>query len=101
MKASSRQFSEFVQRHQSMVFSIALHMLRDWPAAEDIAQDVFLALHQNLNAIDSEAHLVSWLRRVTCQRAIDHCRKQKYRRHGALETMPEPAAQSATGASVS
>lgn len=92
MRVSQREFGEMVRRHQSMVFSIAVHMIRDWNAAEDIAQDVFLAMHQSLGAIDSEAHLVSWLRRVACQRAIDHCRKQRYRRHSALELVPEPAA---------
>lgn len=91
MRATEREFGHLIERHQSMVFSIALHMLRDRPAAEDIAQDVFLALHQNLGGLESEAHVVSWLRRVACQRSIDHCRKQRYRRHGSLEMMPEPA----------
>ncbi len=92
MRATDRDFGNFVERHQSMVFSIALHMLRDWNAAEDIAQDVFLSLYQNLDGIETEPHMVSWLRRVACQRAIDYCRRQRYRRHGSLEVVPEPAA---------
>jgi hypothetical protein len=35
-------FASLVRRHQNMVFSIALHMLRSRPAAEDLAQEVFL-----------------------------------------------------------
>jgi RNA polymerase sigma-70 factor (ECF subfamily) len=93
MKAGAREFGEIVKRHQSMVFTIALHMLRDRPAAEDVAQEVFLQLHQNLGPIESEAHLVGWLRKVTCQRSIDLCRRLKLRAHLGLDQLPEPAAE--------
>jgi RNA polymerase sigma-70 factor (ECF subfamily) len=92
MRAGQREFADIVRRHQAMVFSIAYHMVRDGAAAEDIAQDVFLQLHQHLAAIESESHMVSWLRRVACQRSIDQCRKRKLRAHPALELVPEPAA---------
>ena len=39
--------------------------------AEELAQDVFLALHQNLPRVESARHLVFWLRRVTSNRCID------------------------------
>ncbi|MDX1983209.1 MAG: sigma-70 family RNA polymerase sigma factor [Bryobacteraceae bacterium] len=92
MRAGQREFGEIVRRHQAMVFSIAHHMLRDATAAEDVAQDVFLQLHQHLAAIESEPHMISWLRRVACQRSIDQCRKRKLRTHPGLEHLPEPAA---------
>jgi len=36
-------FADLVRAHQAMVFSIAYHFLRDRPAAEEIAQDVFFS----------------------------------------------------------
>ncbi|MFN7922366.1 MAG: sigma-70 family RNA polymerase sigma factor [Bryobacteraceae bacterium] len=92
MKAGQREFSDIVRRHQSMVFSIALHFLRDRSAAEDVGQEVFLQLHQHLASIESEAHLVSWLRKVACQRSIDQSRRRKLRSHFGLDEMPEPKA---------
>lgn len=86
------EFGDIVRRHESMVYSIALHMLRDAPAAEEVAQEVFLQLYQNLSGIASDLHLVRWLRRVACQRTIDQSRKRRLRLHPSLEETPEPAA---------
>ncbi|HEY7912112.1 MAG TPA: sigma-70 family RNA polymerase sigma factor [Blastocatellia bacterium] len=87
-------FAEIVRQHQGMVFSLALHFLRDRALAEELAQEVFLNLHQNLSAIKSPAHLTFWLRKVTCHRSIDLTRRQKVRPQVSLEDVPEPAASS-------
>lgn len=59
-----------------MVFSIARRIVRDPSLAEEIAQDVFLALHRELPSLASEDHVVHWLRRVTVHRAIDEARRR-------------------------
>src|SRR5450432_1222715 len=74
-----------------MVFSIALRLLRDYTLAEELAQDVFLQLHQKMNELESDAHVRFWLRRVTCHRAIDEIRRRKLRPRTGLESAPEPA----------
>ncbi len=83
-------FAEIVREHQAMVYSLALHALRDSAAAEDIAQDVFLALHQNLGRLESPSHIRHWLARGTSHRCIDEIRKRGYRRGPALEEVSEP-----------
>jgi len=70
-------FAAIVRRYQSMVFSMALHFLGNRSAAEEIAQDVFLCLYQNLASVQSEAHLKFWLRKVTGHRCIDSIRSRK------------------------
>lgn len=70
-------FDDLVRHHQSMVFSIALHFLQDRTAAEELAQDVFLQLHQHLGGLESPEHVTFWLRRVTAHRCIDHARRRK------------------------
>ncbi len=69
-------FGTLVRRHQRSVYSLALRMLADRHAAEDLAQEVFLQLYRNLSAVSSEAHLAFWLRRVTMHRAIDRLRRE-------------------------
>ena len=86
-------FTQLVREHQSMVFSLALHFLRDRHLAEEVAQEVFLALHRHLAAIQSAGHAGFWLRKVTVQRAIDEARKRQRRPKIALESVPEPAAR--------
>ena len=89
-------FAEIVEEHQGMVFSIAYHFLRNSSLAEELAQEVFLHLYQNLPNIQTPAHLKYWLRRVTSHRCIDQSRRQKFRQEVALEEVAEPAVASSS-----
>ena len=64
MQMEAERFREEVVRHQSMVYSIALRITCDTGVAEEVAQDVFLALHRALVELQSEQHVEFWLRRV-------------------------------------
>jgi RNA polymerase sigma-70 factor (ECF subfamily) len=86
-------FAQIVQRHQSMVFSIALRFLADRQAAEELAQDVFLQLHATLATLKSEDHVTFWLRKVTSHRCIDYKRRRQLPQI-SLEDAPEPEAPS-------
>jgi len=83
-------FAEIVRRHQSMVFSIALRFLADPPAAEELAQDVFMQLHARLSTLKSPEHMVFWLRKVTSHRCIDRLRRIRTSQV-SLEDLPESA----------
>jgi RNA polymerase sigma-70 factor (ECF subfamily) len=85
-------FAALVRQHQRLVYSLALRMLADRYRAEDLAQDVFLQLHRKLRAIESSAHLVFWLRKVTTHLAIDRLRQEH--RHEAVPLDDEPGIQS-------
>ena len=86
-------FPTLLRQHQRMVFSVALHLVRDRMAAEEIAQDVFLKLHQNLFSMKSAAHIEFWLRRVTVHRAIDYGRKHRNDPNVALDELQMPATE--------
>ena len=89
-------FAQIVREHQNMVFSLAYHFLRDRSLAEELSQEVFLLLHQNLSAMKSSAHLTYWLRKVTSHRCIDQTRRLKVRPQVSLEDVPEPAGATST-----
>jgi|SRR5580658_130055 RNA polymerase sigma-70 factor (ECF subfamily) len=95
--ASAFDFASLVRRHQAMVFSIAWHLLRDRAVAEELAQDVFLSLHQHLAEMESAEHVLFWLRRVTSNRALDVARRRQRRPMVSLESAPEPVAVTPTG----
>ena len=84
-------FPALVREHQSMVFSIAYHYLHDQALAEEVAQDVFLQLYRNLDALESSAHAANWLRRVTAHRSIDAGRRRRLGPRLALQDVPEPS----------
>jgi len=94
-------FRATVERHQARVFSIAVRILGDSGAAEEVAQDVFLELHRSLGRLEGEEHVRAWLRRVTCHRATDALRRRAVRLDAAAEeftdTVPlRPAARECT-----
>jgi RNA polymerase sigma-70 factor (ECF subfamily) len=87
-------FAALVREHQSMVFGIAYHVVRDRAVAEDLAQEVFLELFRNLRNLESAAHVTFWLRRVTGHRCIDRGRRERRRLEIAVERVPERAVPS-------
>ena len=89
-----RAFAVIVRAHQGMVFSIGWHYLGDRGLAEDLGQEVFLQLYQNLAAIESATHLAHWLRRVAVHRCIDHGCRKSFRREAPLGDDPEISAAS-------
>jgi len=88
---SESAFAALVREHQAMVFGLAYHFLQSCAQAEELAQDVFLALHQNLPRVESARHLVFWLRRVTSNRCIDWVRSAQRRRELPIDETHEPS----------
>jgi len=88
---SESAFAALVREHQAMVFGLAYHFLQTRAQAEELAQDVFLALHQNLPRVESARHLVFWLRRVTSNRCIDSVRSSQRRRELPITELHEPS----------
>ncbi len=84
-------FGLLVKQHESMVYSLACHFLRNGALAEELAQDVFLHLYRSLGDIESEVHLVRWLRKTTTHRCVDQSRRLKIRPRVYLTDAPEPA----------
>jgi RNA polymerase sigma-70 factor, ECF subfamily len=65
-------------RYSSIVYSVALRVLSDTGAAEDVLQDVFMQLWRNPSAFDaSRGSLGAWLAVIARNRAIDALRKRR------------------------
>lgn len=65
-------------RYSAVVYSVALRVLGDTGAAEDVQQDVFMQLWRNPAAFDSSrGNLGAWLAVITRNRAIDILRKRR------------------------
>jgi len=65
-------------RYGRLVFSMALRIVRDRGAAEEITQDVFMRCWRNLDRYQpSQGSLVSWLLSIAHNRAIDELRSRR------------------------
>ena len=80
-------FADAVAAHQSLVFSIAYHLLHNSSHAEEIAQEVFFRLYRDYRKIKSASHLIHWLRRTTTHRCLDLLRSSERRSQVSLEAV--------------
>src|SRR5262249_47108760 len=70
--------AELYDRYSSVVYAVALRVLGDTGAAEDVLQEVFLQLWRNPSAFDaSRGNLRAGLAVITRNRAIDSLRKRR------------------------
>jgi RNA polymerase sigma-70 factor (ECF subfamily) len=70
--------AELYDRYSSVVYAVALRVLGETMAAEDVLQEVFLQLWRNPNAFDAaRGSLGAWLAVIARNRAIDALRKRK------------------------
>ncbi|HEY6764170.1 MAG TPA: sigma-70 family RNA polymerase sigma factor [Candidatus Sulfotelmatobacter sp.] len=65
-------------RYAAVVYAVALRVLGEAGAAEDVLQEVFLQLWRNPSAFDAaRGSLGPWLAVITRNRAIDSLRKRR------------------------
>lgn len=90
-EGDSAAFSTLVLRYQDRVYSLCRRLLGDPITAEDVAQDVFLALYRALPDFRGESSLSTYIFRVT----VNHCKnrrtwqqRRRWDQHEPLEGLP-------------
>jgi RNA polymerase sigma factor (sigma-70 family) len=79
--ADEAALGECYDQYASFVYGLALRVVRDAKAAEDITQDVFLGLWENPACFDPEKGAMrTWLGTLAHRRAVDHVRREEARR---------------------
>lgn len=89
--------AELYDRYSAVVYSVALRVLSDRGAAEDILQDVFMQLWRNPKVFDANrGSLHGWLAVIARNRAIDSLRRRRPETEitdVVVSDMPSPASQ--------
>lgn len=78
-KGSEDAIAELFARHWSQAYRAAFLVTGDRAAAEDIAQEAFLAALRALPSFDARRPLRPWLHRIVVNRAIDFSRARALR----------------------
>jgi RNA polymerase sigma-70 factor (ECF subfamily) len=92
-----RAFRELVNEHRDRVFNITYRMLGNRAEAEDVAQEVFIAVFKTIDQFREESKFSTWLYRVT----VNHCKNRiKYlaRRHDRDKDELDETSQQTNGA---
>jgi len=79
LRAGDQQaLSVLYDRYSSVVYGVALRILQDTGAAEDLLQDIFLQLWRKPDAFDSSrGSLGAWLAVIARNRSIDRLRQRR------------------------
>jgi RNA polymerase sigma-70 factor (ECF subfamily) len=85
----AKAFEALYDAHHRLVYSLALRMLGDGAAAEDVTQSVFLKVW-NAPELFRGGSFAAWIARVTRNRALDVLRSRATRNESELpEALPE------------
>ena len=90
-------FEGIVRTHGSMVYRLALVQTRNRADAEDVFQDVFVALVRRMTrggrGFESTEHVRAWLLRATVDRGRDLARAARRQRTQSLDEFPAELAE--------
>jgi RNA polymerase sigma-70 factor, ECF subfamily len=96
-QGSTSAMEALFRHHWPRAYRAAYLVVHDSAAAEDIAQEAFLAAVRSLDRFDRRRPFGPWLHRIVVNRAIDWARSRALRREtGAapLESLQAPGARS-------
>lgn len=84
-------FDALVTLFGGRVFAVAFRILQDRAEAEDLAQEVFVALYHALPTFRGESKLSTWIYKITRNRCLNRLKFLKRRHVGSLADIDDPA----------
>ncbi len=97
---SASDLEALVRSHWPSAWRAAFLVVHDAAAAEDIAQEAFLAAIRNLDRFDRRRPFGPWLHRIVVNRAIDWARARTLRAELELVDAAAPASSPDVGSDV-
>jgi RNA polymerase sigma-70 factor, ECF subfamily len=76
-KGSEAAYRELLTRYERPVFSLVFRMVRDRETAEDLSQETFIKVLNNLDRYSPEFKFSSWLFKIANNLTIDHLRRRR------------------------
>lgn len=74
--------------HKDRVYNLALNYLQNAEDAEEVTQDVFVAVFRSMEQFRHEAEISTWIYRITINKSLDHIKaKKRKKRWGVLATL--------------
>ena len=86
-------YRELIRRYERPVFSLVFRMVRDRTMADDLAQETFIKVLNNIDRYVPEFKFSSWLFKIANNLAIDHLRRRQLptiSMHGAPDATTDP-----------
>ena len=76
LEGDRNAYAYLVDKYKTMVYSLALRLVKDREEAEEISQDAFIKAYQSLASFRGKSKFSSWLYRIVYNTAISKLRQQ-------------------------
>lgn len=86
LPGNTRSYELLVQRHMNRVYSLVYRIVANKEEAEDITQEVFVKVYNNLKKFELQSSFSTWLYRVATNTALDALDKIKRRPQAAASS---------------
>lgn len=83
-RGSGEAWDELIQRCGRRIYNLAFQFTGDLAEAEDLTQDIFVRLYQNLSRYRGDVPLVAWALRLSRNLSIDHYRRARRQRRATV-----------------
>lgn len=70
-------FRYLLNKYKSMVYSIALSLIKDQFVAEEVTQDVFVNAYRSLKSFNKKAKFSTWIYKIAYNEALKKLKKNK------------------------
>lgn len=91
---NASEFREIVNENQDRVYNLCLGYMKNAEEAEDMAQEVFVHVYQNLKKFKGESKLSTWIYRITTNKCLEEIRKRgRQKRSAQLEDISDSMIQ--------
>ena len=71
-------FSQIYQTYEKPMFNYIFRMVQDRTDAEDLTQEVFIKVYNQLSTLRGESSISTWMYRLATNLCLDHFRKKSY-----------------------
>jgi RNA polymerase sigma-70 factor, ECF subfamily len=79
-------FEELVGRYDRKLFRLVYHILHNHHDAQDVVQETFIKVFQNLERFQAHSKFSTWLYRIAVNQSLMALRKQRNKSAGAAES---------------
>ena len=77
LSGNTKAFEKLIEEHKQLVGHIVFRMIPNLQDREDICQDVFIKVFQNLAEFRFESKISTWMARITYNTCVNYLREKK------------------------
>lgn len=101
LNGNTAAFEDLVRRYEKQIFALAYRLSGDYAESQDMAQEAFLRVYQELSRFDTSRRFFPWMYRVAQNSCLNTLKKrpreqlsedEEWRRYIANDASVDPAA---------